>query len=337
MNTKKNQPLIFGPIKSRRLGISLGIDLIPRKVCSLDCVYCECGKTLTLSTKRKEFFKFKSTISEIDSFFMANPNLQTDYITFSGHGEPTLYSKIGEIISYLKQKYPQYKVALLTNSTLLYQEDLRKELLPLDLIVPSLDAVSESAFNKINRPHSQLTVDMVLDGLLKFRQEFSGQFWVEVFIIPGINDSTEEIVSIKEWLTKINPHKIQLNTLDRPGTESSIRTPTISELENLQKLFEPFEVEIYNSKWNEIHSSSSLSSTLSSSTSNSTSSTSNNSNIEDAIINTIKRRPCTLEDLKVALGANNTTLTIESTLKILFEKKIITSRKEDRGEFYFVI
>ncbi|MBF0300022.1 MAG: radical SAM protein [Oligoflexia bacterium] len=325
-NTNKNH-FIFGPIKSRRLGISLGIDLIPKKICSLDCIYCECGKTLTLSIKREEFYPLNAVLDEIDKFFSTNSAdfaLEIDYITFSGQGEPTLYSKMGAVIEYLKKNYPQYKLALLTNSTLFYQEDLRKELLPLDLIVPSYDAASEDVFKKINRPHPQITAEIISNGLQQFRREFKGQVWVEVFIIPGINDSDEEIKRIKKDLEKFSPDKIQLNTLDRPGTESFIRPPSMEELTRLKSLFQPFEIEIINSKWNKT--------SFKNITQNITTEL-----IEDTILNTIRRRPCTLDDLKITLGVSSNNNNIESVIKLLLEKKIIGSKIEERGEFYFLI
>jgi len=147
---------LFGPVPSRRLGISLGIDLVPYKTCTANCVYCECGKTTNLTIERKEYIPTDEILNELDVYLKQAPDL--DYITFSGSGEPTLHSKIGEIINFLKKNYPQYKVAVLTNGTLLFHKELRDELKNADIIKPSLDAGSDEIFKKIKRPHENLNL-----------------------------------------------------------------------------------------------------------------------------------------------------------------------------------
>src|SRR3989339_452235 len=213
---------VFGPVPSRRLGTSLGVDLVKHKICSLNCVYCECGATTDLTIDRKSFFPLSDIIFEIDSILVGKPYL--DYITFSGSGEPTLSSDIGEVIRYIKKYYPQYKIALLTNATLLNDIALRKELLPVDLIIPSVDAGSEEVFKKINCPQVNLSLGELVNGLKAFADEFEGHVWIEVFIVPGINDDDSEIEKIKQICHLINPEKIQLNTLDRPAPHN----PTIT-------------------------------------------------------------------------------------------------------------
>ena len=146
---------LFGPVPSRRLGLSLGIDPIPYKTCSFDCVYCECGATTKLTAARKEYIPVDEIISELDSFLSSNPTL--DYITFSGSGEPTLNIGIGRVISYLKKNFSQYKIAVLTNSSLFSDPEVREELLLADVIMPSLDAVSENVFQKITDPQVEST------------------------------------------------------------------------------------------------------------------------------------------------------------------------------------
>lgn len=209
---------IFGPVISRRLGLSLGIDLIPFKTCSLDCVYCECGKTNQLLIERREYVPTAEVTAELDKYLQSNPNI--DYLTFSGSGEPTLHSGLGQIIDFIKENYPRYKISLLTNSTLFPQEGVIKEVKDLDLIVPSLDAVSEDIFNKINRPISGVRAAEIVKGLESLRASFAGQLWLEIFIIPGINDHREELQLFKKALQRIRPDKIQLNSLDRLGTEN---------------------------------------------------------------------------------------------------------------------
>jgi len=181
---------IFGPVPSRRLGVSLGIDLVPHKVCSLNCVYCECGKTTDLTVERIEYVPYGEVISELDRFMSENP--KPDYITFSGSGEPTLNSRIGDIVSYIKNKYPDVSLALLTNGTLLSDPEVRKEIIACDLVLPSFDAATETAFDKINRPSELIGLEQYLNGIIEFRKEFKGKIWLEVFILPGYNDSPEE-------------------------------------------------------------------------------------------------------------------------------------------------
>lgn len=207
----------------------MGIDLIPFKTCSLDCVYCECGKTNQLLIERREYVPTAEVTAELDKYLQSNPNI--DYLTFSGSGEPTLHSGLGQIIDFIKENYPRYKISLLTNSTLFPQEGVIKEVKDLDLIVPSLDAVSEDIFNKINRPISGVRAADIIKGLESLRASFAGQLWLEIFIIPGINDHQEELQLFKKALQRIRPDKIQLNSLDRLGTENWVPPVAPKDLE----------------------------------------------------------------------------------------------------------
>jgi len=207
---------LFGPVPSRRLGVSLGIDLVPYKTCSFDCVYCECGKTTNKTIKRIEYVPTHEIINELKTYLDKNPEL--DYVTFSGAGEPTLHNGIKQIIDFLEQNY-QYKVAVLTNASLFYDKKVRMEIKNADLVKPKLDAGSDEIFKKINRPHENLNLNKIINGLIEFRKEYYGKIYLEIFIIPNLNDTTTELEKIKDIVKKINPDKIQLNTLDRPGTE----------------------------------------------------------------------------------------------------------------------
>ncbi len=209
---------LFGPIPSRRLGRSLGIDLLPYKTCTLDCVYCECGSTTNCTRKRKEYVPTEEVIAELDQYLSSAPDL--DFITFSGSGEPTLHSKIEEIIEFIKTNYSQYKVALLTNATLFTNPQVIEEVTEVDVIVPSLDAVSEAVFQKINNPAPELTSEEVISGLAELRKNYSGQLWLEMFMIPKVNDTGREIELFRETIVRLDPDQVQLNTLDRPGVKS---------------------------------------------------------------------------------------------------------------------
>lgn len=219
---------IFGPVLSRRLGNSLGVDLIPFKTCSMDCIYCECGKTTNLTTKRDEYVSTAEVIKELGKYLNSAPEL--DYITFAGTGEPTLHSGIGAIVDFLKEKYSQYRIALLTNSALLTDKQLVEEIKNIDLIIPSLDAVSEKVFNKINRPAKNIKVNDIINGIISLKKEYRGKLWLEIFIVPGINDTERELIRFNKVLDNINPEKVQLNSLDRPGTEKWIKHAAKSKL-----------------------------------------------------------------------------------------------------------
>ncbi len=231
---------LFGPVTSRRLGISLGVDLVPYKVCSLDCVYCECGATTDLTLTRKVFVETELIINELHDFLSQNPPL--DYITFSGSGEPTLAANFGEIAIYIKQNFPAYKLALLTNATLFSDPQVRKEASFCDLVIPSLDAVSQDVFTKVNRPAAGLTAKKYLEGLLAFAKEYQGELWLEIFVVPGINDTPAELNLIKEAALQIAPQKIQLNTLDRPGTENWVKVPAAEQLAAIRDFLAPLQV-----------------------------------------------------------------------------------------------
>ena len=208
-------------VNSRRLGRSLGIDLVKHKICSLDCVYCEAGATTDLTLDRKPYCDIDEVMRELSAFMNKKPVI--DFITFSGLGEPTLNSQIGEVIKFIKKKWFDHKLCLITNSTLLSDEKLQEDLLPCDLILPSLDAVSEEVFQIINRPHPNLKANDVVAGLVSFRQIFKNQMWMEIFVIEGVNDTDEEITKLKEACFIIKPDKIQLNTLDRAPTEDWVK------------------------------------------------------------------------------------------------------------------
>ncbi len=207
---------IFGPVPSRRLGFSLGIDLVPFKTCSLNCIYCECGPTTTLTLERKEWVPLEKVWEELRGFLKSR---DIDYLTFSGSGEPTLHSRIGELIRRIKEN-SSIPVALLTNGTLFYRDEVIEEVLPVDVILPSLDAGRERTFKKVNRPHPDLDFSKFIEGLVKLRKKYKGQIWLEVLFVKGFNDTEEEVLALKEIIGKIAPDKIQLNTVVRPPAVS---------------------------------------------------------------------------------------------------------------------
>ena len=303
---------LFGPVPSRRLGISLGIDLIPKKVCSLNCVYCEVGRTTDLTTDRLEYVKFDSVIAELEQFMSYSPKI--DYITFSGSGEPTLNSRIGDVLKFIKKNYPKIKTAILTNGTLLYDENLRTELMAADVILPSLDAASNDVFRKIDRPSKKLNIDTYIQGLVDLRKEYKGEIWLEIFLLKGYNDTQEELQLLKEAILKIKPDTVQLNTLDRPGTKQDLIPLAKEEMQDVIDLWRLPIVEIIAlpEERSDIESYS--------------------GDIEAAILETIARRPCTLDDLHNFLGIH--TNEINKYLGKLEAGKKIETVHLERGVFY---
>lgn len=233
---------VFGPVKSRRLGVSLGIDIIPYKLCSFNCVYCECGATTHLTAEVKEYIPAENIIRELDSVLSKSPDL--DVVTFSGSGEPTLNSGIGRIISHLKSNYPQYKIAVLTNSTTMHIPEVRRGIIQADLIIPSLDAASDDVFNRIMKPAPGVNVQDIIDGLVSLRKEYKGEICLEIFIIEGINDSEAELKLLKAASEKISPDEIHLNSLDRPGTEKWVRPVSPERMHEIRRFFEPLPVKV---------------------------------------------------------------------------------------------
>ena len=303
---------LFGPVPSRRLGMSLGVDLVPKKVCSLDCVYCEVGKTTSLTVERKEYVKSDEIKAELTDFFKNNPN--PDFITFSGYGEPTLNNKMGEILAFIKQIKPDIPVAVLTNGTLLSDKNVRESLLLADIVLPSLDTATESVFQKINRPSSYLSIKTYIKGLVEFRTEFKGKIWLEVFILPGYNDDERELGQLKNVIQKLNPDSVQLNTLDRPGTVADVRGATRAELQRVKDLWHLENVEIIAASPDRKKMQAYRKDT------------------ESAIIETISRRPCTLEDLHQILGLHLNE--INKYLDVLEADKKIETVMQKRGIFY---
>lgn len=215
---------LFGPVPSRRLGLSLGVDLLPPKTCTLNCVYCECGKTTHLTRKRGELVPTAEVCDELLRRLSEPP--YPEWVTFAGSGEPTLHTGLGAVADHIKKIAPNQRVAILTNGTLMDDADVRAACAKADLVAVSVDAASPEAFLAVNRPHPGLDLKRMLSGVARFRQEYSGILWAEVFLIPGANDSENELFLIKDALSKIAPDEIQLNTLDRPGAEEWVARPS---------------------------------------------------------------------------------------------------------------
>jgi wyosine [tRNA(Phe)-imidazoG37] synthetase (radical SAM superfamily) len=307
----KSYTYIFGPVPSRRLGISLGIDLVQPKTCQLNCIYCECGATTQLTTERRPYMPFQSVIDELHDYLSFHP--APEVVTFSGAGEPTLNSEIGRIIFFIKNVFPKQRIAVLTNGVNLSDVDVRSELMAADIVIPSLDAVSDAVFRRINRPHFDLNLGKIISGLVQFRRNYKGAMWLEVFIVPGLNDSPQELMLFKEVILQIAPDKIQLNTLDRPGTVEFIRAATQDELEDIIDCWDMDNVEII-------------------ARTSRRSIASYREDIESAIVQTLARRPLTLADLSEMLGLHSNE--INKYLDVLEESQRIEPVIQNRGIFY---
>ncbi len=303
---------LFGPVPSRRLGMSLGVDLVPKKVCSLDCVYCEVGRTTKLTLERKEYIPANKIKEELKDYFKNNTD--PDYITFSGSGEPVLNTGLPVVLKLIKELKPDIPVAVLTNGTLLSDKAVQDAIMEADVVLPSLDAASQAVFEKINRPAKGLSIEKCIQGIIEFRKVYSGKLWLEVMILPGYNDDRKELIEMKNAIERINPDSVQVNTLDRPGTVEDLRGATRKELEDI--------IAMWNLKNAEIISRAPDRKRI----------TSYRTDIEAAIIETILRRPCTLDDLSDILGLHINE--INKYLDVLDAEGKIESVKGTRGYFY---
>jgi wyosine [tRNA(Phe)-imidazoG37] synthetase (radical SAM superfamily) len=205
---------VFGPVPSRRLGRSLGVDLVPFKTCTYDCIYCQLGRTTSKTIERKEWVPLEAVLDELDRRLASRP----DYITLSGSGEPTLFSRLDEVIAAIKQR-TQIPVAVLTNGSLLWMGEVQRQLLDADLVIPSLDAGGAEVYRLVNRPHETISFDRMLSGLVDFRQRFHGKFWLEVFLVGAYTTLSDELAGIRRCVDLIKPDRVQLNTVTRPPAE----------------------------------------------------------------------------------------------------------------------
>jgi wyosine [tRNA(Phe)-imidazoG37] synthetase (radical SAM superfamily) len=228
---------IYGPVNSRRLGSSLGISLTPHKVCNFDCLYCQLGKTPQKFLERKEYFKIDEIIAEVNSWMTNNLEAAQalNFITLSGSGEPTLNSGIGSLIDSLK-KIIKVPIAVITNSSLLGDSSVRRQLLGADLIVPSLDAVTEDAFQKIDRPGPGIKLEEIIEGLVSLRREFRGKIWLEVMLVKGLNDNLAHSRRLKETIERINPDRVQLNSPVRYTAQEGIEAVDAKHLQKIKEL-----------------------------------------------------------------------------------------------------
>ena len=230
---------VFGPVPSRRLGISLGVDLVLSKSCNLNCIFCECGATKKIQLERQRFKDMNEILNEIQSVL---EDIKPDYVTFSGSGEPTLSLDLGNISKAIKEdlKY-KVEICLITNSLLLANQEVIKELEYIDLIVPTLNTLKQDIFEKIVRPDYRTSVDEIKKGFINLnKSNYKGKIWIEIFILENINDSEENFIEIANFLNSENIRydKIQLNTIDRVGAERDLKAISFDKILKAKRILE---------------------------------------------------------------------------------------------------
>lgn len=304
---------IFGPVPSRRLGMSLGVDLIPYKTCTYDCIYCELGKTTDQTVVRKEYISPDTIIRHLEEYLLL---LQSppDYITISGSGEPTLNSKIGDIIREIKH-LTTIPVAVITNGSLMFMDPVKEGLLKADVVLPSLDAVYPSVFRHINRPEPSLHIHDIIKGLIDFRKEYHGEIWLEILFCRALNDDRSELERMRQNIDDIKPDKIQLNTVLRPPSYDFAYPLNEEQLISIKKIL-GINAEVV---------------------SNSTGSKTGTrfADQEEKIINLISRRPCTCDDISRALSLHSHE-TLKYLAKLIKEGRVQYKPHHQRGYYRHV-
>jgi len=215
---------VFGPVPSRRLGQSLGIDTIPLKTCNWNCVYCQLGRTVPLTNERREYYPRDEILAEVKQALAAHRPGEIDWVTFVGSGEPTLHIGLGRLIRKVK-KLTTLPVAVITNGALLYRPEVREELAAADAVLPTLDAGNAKLYRKINRPYPGLTFERLGDGLIAFRKEYIGELWVEVMLVHDLNDTEKALHEIAALLKRIGPDEVHINLPTRPPVETWVQPP----------------------------------------------------------------------------------------------------------------
>jgi wyosine [tRNA(Phe)-imidazoG37] synthetase (radical SAM superfamily) len=302
---------LFGPVPSRRLGFSLGVDLVPFKTCSYDCIYCQLGRTTNKTIKRKEYFPLKQIREELQ--LKLKEDIKIDYITLSGSGEPTLYSKLDELIFEIK-RLTDKPLAVLTNGSLLWERGVSNSLKKADLIIPSLDAGNENMFQYVNRPCKDVSFERVVDGIVRFSHEYQGKMWLEVFLLGGVTAITSEVLSINSIIKKMKVHKIQLNTVKRPPAESFALSVPENVMHDVAQYFDG-DVEIIADFKGAAHEKYFQAT-------------------KHEIVNLIKRRPCSLDDISGGLNLHKNE--VLKYVEDLLKSGEITRYEHDHTLYYKV-
>ncbi len=303
---------IFGPVPSRRLGYSLGVDLVVHKTCTFDCLYCECGPTTSLTIERKEYVPFDELADELGETFKDPPE-RLDYVTLSGSGEPCLNTRMGDVLELLRSISPA-KVAVLTNSSLLTDPEVRRELGLAHVVAPSLDTAVPETFNLINRPHPSLSLGAMVKGLVEFRRGFGGEIRLEVLLVKGVNDSPGELERLARQIELIRPDTVDVNTAFRPGA-ARLKPLTQEELESAARGLGPLARPVGS-----FCGDGSLKLT---------------GFLEKRVVALISRRPCTLDELAESLAAGEKE--VREVLKDLEKRGVLKTQDQKDGRFYSIV
>lgn len=304
----------YGPVPSRRFGLSLGVDVVPFKFCTLDCVYCQLGNTVTRSVQRQSFYPPEQILKDVKEALQSGP--MPDIITFAGSGEPTLYQDLG-IVARGVRELTDLPLLLITNGSLLYREDVARDAFLFDIVAPSLDAADPKGFQRINRPHEQLHLEAVVDGLERFSRQFKGRIHLEILFAQGYNDSPESLEALVKAVERIRPHQVDLNTVSRPAPSGLAKAVSTEFLEKAEVLFQGFCRRIPDA--NEALLERVRMQTHS-------------QNLEERILETLGRRPCTVHDLAKALDASENM--VAKCLEQLVARGDLAARTQDQGTFF---
>jgi len=273
---------VFGPAMSRRLGRSLGVDLVPFKTCTYNCIYCQLGATTCRTVERREYVPLDELVDEVRRKLAAG--VEADYITLAGSGEPTLYSRLGELIDAIKAM-ASIPVALLTNGSLFWISEVREEAAKADLVIPSLDAGDDAAFRRVNQACPEIGFDRMVEGLADFRAMYPRPIWLEVFLLKGITDGYDELGGLIVAISRIRPDKVQLNTVARPTPGFDVAPVAPADLEHFAREIErhtgcPAEVVAHSAPANPGHSTAT----------------------PEDVLGLVRRHPCSLRNLAEGLG-----------------------------------
>lgn len=274
---------IFGPVPSRRLGRSLGVDVVPRKTCSYDCVYCESGSTTHLTIKRADFVQPDHVLRQLVEYFQKYPR-GAEVITFSSAGEPTLYRPLGTLLRAIKKRFPELPLVVLTNGSLLWQAEVRADLMAADRVVPSLDAATPAVFARVNAHHPGLDLDQIREGIRAFRREYKGELHLEVLMVAGYNDSPEHVGLLGREIETLNPDHVELNTVVRPPAKANVRGLTESELQSIASFWPQGKVNIVGRYRGSAQSEQ------------------QQSCLASRVMQLVKRRPCSVAEMAASMG-----------------------------------
>lgn len=271
---------VFGPVPSRRLGLSLGVDLVLPKTCTMDCVYCELGPTTNRTVKRAAYVDADDVLRELKERLSDHPKV--DFVTISGSGEPTLNVELGDIVRGIRALTTS-PIAVLTNGSLMTEAAVRADLATADVVAPSVDAVSVGAFRKVNRPHPSLDPEDIVDGIARFSSEFDGEVWLEIVFVDGMNDDPAEIALLRGAIDRINPDRVQVNTVIRPPSEPDVRPVERSRLSLIASELGPC-AEIISAPTDKTQTAA--------------------ADVVELIVSMAARRPVTVADVATAIGTN---------------------------------